>query len=205
MDLNQITTLDVNNQEEIEAFALSIRQDDIPMLIALLSEKDDKLRYPAYLTAMALSKERGDLYPYWDEFKNKTLSDNSYQRNIGYTLMARNAIWDEKGLMERDIEQYLLCLHDEKPITVRLAVSALSELAPYKKDLLNKVADKLISFDLSSIKETMRKLVLIDILNVLITYREFIDYEEIDSFIASAFTGGILDRKAIKELEEKLK
>ena len=52
-----------------------------------------------------------------------------------------------------------------------------------------------------AVKETMRKSILIDILNVYFIIRQKQKTEEIESFIFDALTGDIKDKKTKKQFE----
>lgn len=178
--------------------------EDIAFLVSLLSEKDDKIRYAALLLLQSRSAGFSDVYPYWEVFLNKLKSDNSYQRSIGLMLIAENARWDTENRMEDALDTYLEILHDEKPITVRQCIQALHRILPYKSHLAEKIADALISLDMTQIRETMRKSVLTDILSVLAAVRKQLSSDKVDAYIAKALSTDILDRKAKKEVENML-
>ncbi len=50
----------------------------------------------------------------------------------------------------------------------------------------------------------MRKLILVDIINVLLVIRKEMKTDEIESFIQNALTGEILDKKSKKQIELEL-
>ncbi len=87
-------------------------------------------------------------------------------------LVAENTKWDAQNRMEETIDEYLTLLNDEKPITIRQCIQVLGKVAPFKPGLNKKIVGKLISFDLMAVKETMRKSILLDILNVLLIIRK---------------------------------
>jgi hypothetical protein len=70
--------------------------------------------------------------------------------------------------------------------------------------LNDKIASRLISFNLIAVKETMRKSILLDILNVLLIIRQKLRTDEIESFIMNALSGEILDKKSKKQIEALL-
>lgn len=184
--------------------AKKLNQEDIPQLVEWLSLKDDNIRYQAFLLLQNRSSFSADVYPYWDVFRRKLPSANSYQRSIGLMLIAENVKWDAENRMEDIIDEYLECLNDEKPITVRQGIQSLGKVVPYKPGLHPKIAGKLILVDLLSVKETMRKSILLDILNVLLLIRKTLQTDEIDNFIFKALTGEILDNKAKKQIKALL-
>lgn len=58
--------------------------------------------------------------------------------------------------------------------------------------------------EISDVKETMRKFILLDILETLLEVRKQIPGEEIECYISSAFSGGVWDRKLCKQIENDL-
>lgn len=192
------------DKSDLQEVSKSLSKDDLPILVDLLSEKDDKVRYNALLLLQHRSLDFDDVYPFWDVFYRKLKSDNSYQRSIGLMLIADNTKWDNAGRFEDAIDDYLLLLHDEKPITVRQCIQSLCRIVPYKANLHDKIADGIMSVNIPEIKETMQKLVLLDILSVLAMIRKHKTADEIESYIANALSGGLLDKKAKKQVEAML-
>jgi hypothetical protein len=192
------------DKDQLPEAAKAIDSSELPRLVELLSEKNDGIRYQAFLTLKYRSRLFNDVYQFWEVFRSKLQSDNSYQRSIGLMLLADNVVWDLDDRMNTTIDEYLELLEDEKPITVRQCIQSLGEIVKYKPELNGKIADRLISLDMTEIKETMRKSVLLDILNVLAQIRINHETDEIESFIVSALTGEILDKKAKKQIEALL-
>ncbi len=201
ISIESIMSIDKSNMQEASK---TVIKDDIPQLVDWLSLKDDNIRYQALLLLQNRSVLFDDVYPYWDTFRNKLKSDNSYQRSIGLMLIAENTKWDTKNQMDNTIDEYLELLNDEKPITIRQCIQALGKVVPYKPNLNNKIAGRLISFNLMAIKETMRKSILLDILNILLVIRKELKTDEIESFILNALSGEILDKKSKKQIEALL-
>ncbi len=189
------------SKNDLKEASKVLNKDNISHLIESLSLKDDNIRYQAFLLLQNRSLLFNDVYPYWDIFKGKLKSDNSYQRSIGLMLIAENVKWDTDNNIEDTIDEYLKLLNDEKPITIRQCIQSLGKIATSKPSLNDKIACELISIDLMLIKETMRKSILLDILNVLIIIREKHKTAEIESFILKALTGEILDKKSKKQIE----
>lgn len=196
--LESIMSISKNDLQEASKV---LNKDNISQLIESLSLKDDNIRYQAFLLLQNRSLLFNDVYPYWDVFKGKLKSDNSYQRSIGLMLIAENVKWDTDNNIEDTIDEYLKLLNDEKPITVRQCIQSLGKIVTSKPSLNDKIASELISIDLMSIKETMRKSILLDILNVLIIIREKHKTAEMENFILKALTGEILDKKSKKQIE----
>lgn len=119
-------------------------------------------------------------------------------------LIADNAKWDSAGKMEAILEDYLHILNDPKPITVRQCIQGLSRIALYKPDLGPKIADRLVAFDLAGQRETMRKSILLDIVNTLMVIRSNSTSDTIEAFIQDALSGDILDKKAKRQIEAQM-
>ncbi len=192
------------SKEEIPDVARTLKAEDIKLLADLLSEKDDKIRYNALLLLQSRSSLSLDVYPFWDLFVEKLSNDNSYQRSIGVMLISENVKWDSENKIDKALDKYFVLLNDEKPITVRQCIQALKNIVTYKKHLHKKISDALMSVDISAVKETMRKTTLTDILTILAQIRKDGTTDEIESYIFSALSGGVLDKKAIKQIESLL-
>jgi hypothetical protein len=196
-----IDTMLATDKEALKALSEKLTQDDLRILVGLLSEKDDVLRYKALLLLQYHSADTPDVYPYWMEFQNRLRSDNSYQRSIGALLLAENAKWDQANKLDDCLNDYLRLLQDEKPITVRQAIQALHKIVPFKPQLLEQIAKALMGIDLAEVKETMRKSVLTDIVGTLMEITRLKAMPAAEKYIADAMTGGILDKKSIKQLQ----
>lgn len=173
-------------------------------LVGWLSLKDDNVRYQAFELLQNRSAFFDDVYPFWDIFREKLKSENSYQRSIGLMLIAENVRWDTENRMEEIIGEYLALLSDEKPITIRQCIQSLGKVVSAKPGLRDIITLRLISFDIMTVKETMRKSILLDILNVLLVIRKEHKTAEVEDFILKALSGGILDKKSKKQIEHLL-
>lgn len=182
----------------------TIDKNDLSQLVEWLSEKDDKIRYQALLILQNRSIYSDDLYPFWDIFKRKLKSENSYQRSIGLILISINTKWDNENRFDDCLDDYLFLLNDTKPITVRQCIQSLHNIVPYKKHLHIEIANKIMSINILDVKETMRKLILLDILEILALIRKYHSTDEIESYILNALSGQILDKKAKRQIESAL-
>lgn len=191
-------------KDELPETAKTIDNSELSGLVKLLSEKDDKLRYQAFLLLQYRSRLFGDVYPFWETFRAKLKDANSYQRSIGIMMIAENARWDSENKMEDSLGDCNSLLKDDKPITIRQSIQALGKVAEAKPDLSGKIAGMLMSVDIAEIKETMRKPILLDILNVLVVIRKNLKNDEIDNFIFNSLSGGMLDKKSIKLIHASL-
>jgi hypothetical protein len=200
--LERLLSIDV---VEIPEVSKNLDSNEIKQLVEWLSEKDDKIRYQAFLLLKNRSISFDDVYLYWDVFSEKLKNENSYQRSLRLMLISENARWDKENKFERIMDDYLINLHYDKPITVRQCIQSLQNIIPYKEHLQFIIADRLMALDILSVKETMRKSILTDILEVLTMIRKYKTKDEIESYIFTALSGGILDKKSVKKIEAMMK
>ena len=191
-------------KENLSSFAETLGPEDVGQLVLWLVLKEDDIRYRAFLLLQEKSRMGSSVYPYFEAFCEKLGSENSYQRSLGVMLIAENVRWDTLGKMREVLPAYLKILYDEKPITVRQCVGSLGAIvraAPvYGKD----IAAALLEYDIMSVRETMRKLILLDIVTVLAEIRKVYTDPKIDAYLLSALSGEILDSKAKKALQKLL-
>lgn len=192
-------------KEECDVKAATLSVEDIRLLVDLLDEKDDTVRYRAFLLLQRRSQETKDVYPYIDVFCNKLTSANSYQRSIGAMLVSANAAWDVDSRIDAAIGDYLALLHDEKPVTVHQSLHALVPIIERKPALRAVIADKLLAYDAMQAAETMRKSILLDVLAALKLLWRYGRSEEIRDYARKALSGGILDKKAARDNEDLVK
>jgi hypothetical protein len=192
-------------KEELSQLAETLSCDEIAQLVAWTSEKEDAIRYPAFLLLQHRAEAHADVYAYWDTFYQKLGSDNAYQRIIGLQMIACNARWDAQDRMETAIARYLSFCDDEKPVVVRLCIQGLCNIVRYKANLEEPILQKLLGIDLLTRKDTQRRLVLKDILSVLPLIKSKDLQIAIRGYYMQALTGSLLDRKektALKDLVE---
>lgn len=189
---------------DLPALSKELEASDLGTFVSWLSEKDDDIRYRSLLVLQSSAKDSNVLYKYWDIFREKLKSDNSYQRSIGLMLIAANVKWDESNRFEDTFNEFCALLNDEKPITVRQFIQSFELIVPYKPILSQKIAEILMKYDILSAKETMRKLFLLDIINILLLIRKQGKTDEIEKYISDALLGGILDSKSKKAIQAQL-
>lgn len=120
-------------------------------------------------------------------------------------LISENVRWDKEGKFEKIMDDYLINLNYDKPIIVRQCIQSLQNIIPYKENLQFTIADKIMAIDIMSVRETMSKPILTDILEVLVMIRKYRTKDEIESYIFTALSGEILDKKSVKKIETMMK
>jgi hypothetical protein len=191
-------------KDRIEEAAEMLNGGDIEFLVSVLPEKRDELRYPAFLMLQRRSETHNDVYPFWDDFSEKLDSVNAYQRIIGATLIGANMKWDGKDRFAGIAEKYLACCSDEKPIVSRLTLQNMAKWIASKPRYWETAKRALFQIDINCQRDTMKKLILLDIIGVLAEIQKIDRNDDIADYILKAMTGGILDKKSIKQIERYL-
>jgi hypothetical protein len=152
---------------KISQTAKNLSANDVKFLVETLAEKDDKLRYNAFLLLQENSHQSQLVYLYWDKLEQKLESDNSYQRSIGLMLIAANVQWDKEGKFGKTISKYLNCCLDEKFITARQATQGLAEIIKATEEYNEKIKQKLEGISLTKYPENQQRLLTKDVANIL--------------------------------------
>ena len=147
--------------------AKHLNENDVDFLFETLVEKDDKVRYNAFLLLQAYSKESASVYRHWNELANKLKSANSYQRSIGVMLLSENVKWDNERKFNVTIDNYLDCCMDEKFITSRQAIQGLTKILSADNSYDKKIKQHLSNLRLEKYKKNQRKLLAKDITEIL--------------------------------------
>ncbi len=140
---------------------------DIDAYIARLTGKDAKAAYALTQQITAESRKSAAWYPYFDRFSELLRHKNSLVRNRTISILAANARWDADGKFDTLLDEFLSHVTDEKPITARQCVAALPKIAAAKPELLPRIRSALKQADLSGYPDSMRPLVLKDIVAAL--------------------------------------
>lgn len=191
-------------ENDIQNISKVINKNDISQFVEWLSEKNDKVRYNSLLLLENYSAYFKDVYFFWDVFIEKLRNKNSYQRIIGLKLIADNVKWDEDNKFEKIFDEYFNFLNDDKLIIIRQGLQSIQNIIPYKEHLNNRIANKIMFLNIWNLRETMRKPILMDILNALILIKKNQANDEIDNYIINAVSGGVLDKKTKKQIASDL-
>ncbi len=169
MDSDQLAAIE---KMEIPAQAKTLTTDDIEFLVERLSEKDDKVRYNAFLLLQAHSREFSSVYPYWDVLENKLSSDNSYQRSLGVMLIAENIRWDSEYKFAKIIGKYMACCNDEKFITARQTIQGLGTIMQSTDRYNESIKQALVNLQFTQYKDNQQKLLKKDVASTLKTIKK---------------------------------
>lgn len=166
MNTNELKAL---SKEQIPALSKKLASTDIDFLVDLLSEKDDRLRYNAFLLLQAHSREKPSVYRYWDVLEGKLSNDNSYQRSLGVMLIADNVRWDNEGKFGKTMNKYMTCCSDEKFITARQSIQGLETIVNSTDRYNDAIKHALVKVRFTKYKHNQQSLLKKDVSNVLKT------------------------------------
>ena len=140
---------------------------ELDILLSMLTAKDTKRGYGAFLELEHLSEESDDLYPYTERFADM-VSDRAWAvRCRGFRLFCKQARWDGDGVIDRHLDRTLAILEDEKPTAVRQALAALLDVVPYKRELWPVIRQLVEAMDTTRYKDSMAPLIQKDIQRLL--------------------------------------
>ncbi len=191
-------------RENPAALAEGLTAEDIPFLMGLLEEKNNDIRYAAFLTLQKRSGTHGDVYPFWDMLAGKLQSGNSYQRSIGVMLLSENVRWDREGRLDAVLYDYTACFRDEKFITARQAIQSLEVWLPSKPEKYPQVLAALTGIPVKALPGSQSRLILLDILNVLSLMQREHPEDEAAAYIFRALDGSVFSKKERKAILQRM-
>ena len=145
---------------------------ELDILMSILTAKDTKQGYGAFLELERLSEETDDLYPYTERFA-EMISDQAWAvRRRGFRLFCKQARWDDAGIIDRNLDRALVILEDKKPTAVRQALAALLDVTPYKRELWPAIRQRVEAIDLMHYKDSMAPLIEKDVQKLLDAIKE---------------------------------
>ena len=157
----------LSQKDNLNCLLEKVGENDIDLLVEWLKEKDDTIRYAAFLLLQLLSINSCKVYKYWDTFAGMIDNDNSYQRSLGLMLIAENVRWDKEEKFGVICSKYLNHCDDEKFITARQCIQGLNRIFDYTTKYKNEIVDMLLRVDLDKRKDTQKSLLLMDVIEVL--------------------------------------
>lgn len=192
----------LNHKDNLSDLVDKIDEEDVRFLVSLLKEKDDNIRYAAFLLLQTLSNNNNQVYKYWDIFEKMIDEDNSYQRSLGLMLISENIKWDKEDKFRIVCNKYLQHCDDEKFITARQCIQGLNKIIEFTSKYNGIIQDSLLQIDLNKRKDSQKGLLLMDIIGVLGNMsREKMD-ERVEAFFKKEYELG--NSKLKKELKKYL-
>jgi len=160
MNIDQLKAV---TKDRVPELSRKLSFSDVRFLVKTLNEKDDVIRYNAFLLLQSNSRLSPFVYDYWSVLEEKLENANSYQRSIGAMLIAENVKWDKDGKFRKTLNKYLDRCNDEKFITARQAIQGLEIVLKATREFDDKIREGLADLQLSKYKENQQKLVKKDI------------------------------------------
>lgn len=190
----------VNRREDLENLAIEIGEGDLGLLVEWLREKDDNIRYTAFLLLQLLSAIDDRVYRHWDTLADMVGDSNSYQRSLGLMLIAENIRWDTENKFAAICDEYLSHCDDEKFITARQCIQGLHKVLEHSTMYRDQIVNALVKIDIGKRKDTQQSLMLLDIIGVLKKiYDETTEKRVAEYFRAKYERGDARVRKALKK------
>lgn len=180
----------VKNKNDLSSYSEQIGCEDIRILVEWLNEKDDDIRYAAFLLLQTISQKDDRVYKYWETFAEKLSNDNSYQRSLGLMLIAENIKWDKDGRFAKIFSKYLEHCDDEKFITARQCIQGLNKIISQTNQYRKEIIARLIGIDFEKRKDTQKYLLLLDTVEALGKLYQDEKDEKIESFLRTKFELG---------------
>lgn len=126
IDINK--TLDSYSKEELLDALNSIKEKESYSLLKLVYEENNKTNR---------------FYSYFDDFLQMIYGKSSFTRMRGFGLCSSLTKWDKDNMIDKHLQEMLILLEDEKPITVRVVISNLYDILKYKPYLAKTIKDSL--------------------------------------------------------------
>lgn len=180
----------VSQKDNLHDLVGKIEEDDIESLVGWLKEKDDIVRYAAFLLLQLLSVNSSRVYRHWDTFIKMIHDDNSYQRSLGLMLISENVRWDREDKFGAILNEYLKHCDDEKFITARQCIQGLNIILQYRAKYKKEIVDMLLRIDLDKRKDTQKNLLLLDIINALGGITSGQTEERVEAYLKTKYESG---------------
>lgn len=136
-------------------------------LMITLYENDNKIAYESLKKLEEISEIEDTVYKYMDDFLEMIKDKKSFIRVRGFRLLCKNAKWDKQNKINKNIDEILDCLEDEKPTSTRQKLEAIKEMVTYKKELHEKIKKQLLAINYLNYPETMQSLIIKDTEEIL--------------------------------------
>ena len=144
-------------------------------IISKLTVKDDKYACAIADRIISESRDTDEWYEYFDAFASLLNHPKSLVRNRVLHILAVNAQWDDENRFAAILPEFLSHIMDEKPITARQCIKALTQVGQAKPQYIPRITEALREADLSKYKDSMRPLIEKDISK---TEQKLRDYAE---------------------------
>lgn len=128
-------------------------------IVQELTSQDDKYACALADKIISESNDTDEWYEYFDDFASLLRHPKSLVRNRALNILAANVQWDEENRFDDIFFEFLTHIKDEKPITARQCVKALSQVGLARPQYIPQILSALHNADLSKYKDSMRPLI----------------------------------------------
>jgi len=128
-------------------------------IISMLTAKDDKYACAIADKIISESQDTDEWYEYFNTFASLLNHPKSFVRNRVLHILAANAQWDDENRFDAILDDYLAHVTDEKPITARQCIKALTQVGKAKPQYIPRIIGCFRCADLSKYKDSMRPLI----------------------------------------------
>jgi len=128
-------------------------------IISMLTAKDDKYACAIAEKIISESLDTDEWYEYFNTFASLLNHPKSFVRNRVLHILAANAQWDDENRFDAILDDYLAHVTDEKPITARQCIKALTQVGKAKPQYIPRIIGCFRCADLSKYKDSMRPLI----------------------------------------------
>lgn len=132
--------------------------DEIVTALEALQSSDEGSA-AAVRTLIYASRENSDVYKHYDRLLSLMRSENEITRTRVILLLAHNARWDEDGLLDKALDEYLSHLYDEGGETAEHVIRSLVWIAREKPYLKERFLSELGNYHLERISDANRALI----------------------------------------------
>ena len=128
-------------------------------IVAKLTAKDDQYACAIADKIISESLDTDEWYEYFNTFASLLNHPKSLVRNRVLHILAANAQWDDENRFDTILDDYLAHVTDEKPITARQCIKALTQVGKAKPQYIPRIIGCFRCADLSKYKDSMRPLI----------------------------------------------
>lgn len=128
-------------------------------IIEELTAKDDNYACTIADKIISESQNSNKWCKYFDDFARLLKHPKSLVRNRAIHILASMIQWDSEDRFDFILDDFLIHITDEKPITARQCIKALSKIGTAKPQYIQKILFCFHSADLSKYKDSMRPLI----------------------------------------------
>ena len=132
-------------------------------VIAKLTSKNNNYACDVANKIINESQNTDKWYEYFDDFASLLNHPNSLVRNRVIHILSYIAQWDDENRFDSILSNYLSHITDDKPITARQCIKALTQVGLSKPQYIPRILSCLENADISKYRDSMRPLIEKDI------------------------------------------